>query len=110
MQDAVESVFNSVSNLNVTSGEINQSKKGPFTRWRHKVEKGQRCTLEEIVHEQPPGSLVDEGHWARIEGAVVARWDELSELKERLRAKRSREHVGEVLGQMHVMMERMGLT
>jgi hypothetical protein len=108
---ATRALFNGAENLNVTTHAVNQTKKGPFSRWRHQRERAGRASLADLVRETAGGKkLVDEGHWARITTAVVAVWDELDERKEQIRAARPREHTDAVLRHMHAMMGEMELT
>lgn len=75
------STVNDVDNLNVTPHTVNQAKKGPFTQSLNRI----------LADEQPLGlrelasqSLVDDGTWARIEGAVQEYYDQLiKEVSER---------------------------
>ena len=107
----VKGLFNGAENLNVTTHAVNQSKKGPFSRWRHQRAKAGSATIDDIVRETEAGKgLVDDGHWERITKAVVSVWDELEQRKEEIRAARAREHAEAVLKQMHLMMEGMALT
>ena len=111
VQGVVKGLFNGAENLNVTTHAVNQSKKGPFSRWRHQRAKAGSATIDDIVRETEAGKgLVDDGHWERITKAVVSVWDELEQRKEEIRAARAREHAEAVLKQMHLMMEGMALT
>ena len=62
IQKILPIVMNGVENLNVTTHEVNQKKKGPYSRWihRHKDGNTQGKSLEEHARESCPG-LVDSG-------------------------------------------------
>ena len=111
VQGVAKNLFNGVENLNVTTHAVNQSKKGPFTRWRHQRAKERNVSLDDLVRETDGGkSLVDQGHWARISRSVVEVWDELEQRKDLIRAKREREHAHAILREMQKMMDSMKLT
>ena len=67
-------VLNSVSNLNVTTKKINCAKRGPFTSALNRLNSNhglRGVTLEQFARQGTARSLVDDGTWARIEGAIV---------------------------------------
>jgi hypothetical protein len=110
--EALKNIINSELNLNVTTHEVNQAKKGPFMqvvnlyKKRGGYEGGP--TLEDM--NCVPRQLVDEGHWARIKGAMVESYeameqqtDDLRDDAQKLLAKRVIEHV-------HRMMDQMGIA
>ena len=71
-------VLNGVTNLNVTTKAINQAKKGPFTRALNRLNSDslRDLTLEQFARTgRTTKPLVDDGTWARIEGAIVTTWD-----------------------------------
>ena len=77
MRDAL----NSVSNLNVTSTRVNQSKRGPVTAALNRLnnERLRTVPLEQLARQGKASWLVDEGIWARIEREIVVSYDTLDE-------------------------------
>eukprot|EP00730_Choanoeca_flexa_P019866 TRINITY_DN9717_c0_g2_i1.p1 TRINITY_DN9717_c0_g2~~TRINITY_DN9717_c0_g2_i1.p1 ORF type:complete len:217 (+),score=21.71 TRINITY_DN9717_c0_g2_i1:68-718(+) len=84
---------NGVDNLNVTTRDINQLKKGPFTRFRNDYRKHQGSTRDMSLASYVSSArlangsnralwatMMDEGTWHRIEGAVVRSYEDLSHL------------------------------
>ena len=105
IETVIKSFVNSEYNLNVTTCDVNQKKKGPFTRW---LKGDQSTTLEELPGGLPRG-LVDAGYWANIEKSVVLTYNEMEEKKGNLRDARSRDYTEELVDEMNKMMTRMGV-
>ena len=98
---------NSQYNLNVTTHDINQAKKGPFMRFLNQVAKGQPTQpLEESARESCP-DLVDDGHWARIQSSIVRVYGELEQEKAEIRDLPVQNHVDSLLGEIHQLMGQM---
>lgn len=108
IQKILPIVMNGVENLNVTTHEVNQKKKGPYSRWihRHKDGNTQGKSLEEHARESCPG-LVDSGVWANITCGVVKVWDELDGVKGDILNPRQREHMSKILEEMKTLMAKM---
>lgn len=71
-------VLNGVANLNVTTRAINCAKRGPFTRALNRLNSDslRDLTLEQLARTgSTTKPLVDDGTWARIEGAIVNAYD-----------------------------------
>ena len=75
--ELLRGALNGVDNLNVTSAKINQGKKGPFTAALNRLQSDRLRTIsiEQLARQGKARWLVDNGDWARIEGAVVASYD-----------------------------------
>jgi len=102
-------LVNSQHNLNVTTHEVNQAKKGPFMRFLNQVDKGQPTQpIEETARESCP-DLVDNGNWARIQSSIVQIYDELEAEKAELRDVPVQNHVDSLLGEIHQLMGQMDL-
>lgn len=81
---------NDVSNLNLTSRRVNQSKKGPFTAALNRLEKGAtKVDLEGLARKGRAGWLVDEGAWANVEREIVESYDAMERRLEAERATRA---------------------
>ena len=108
MQNILRIVMNGVQNLNVTTHEVNQKRKGPYSRWIHRHEDGntQGKSLEEHARESCPG-LVDSGVWANITGGVVKVWDKLNGVKEDIRDARQLDLMSKILEEMTSLMAKM---
>jgi hypothetical protein len=76
-------VVNKPINLNVTSREINQAKKGPFTAALNRLRKKDGCLrpicVEQLARSGRAKWLVDQGHWSLIEKEVVLSYDAVEE-------------------------------
>lgn len=81
---------NDVSNLNLTSRRVNQSKKGPFTAALNRLGKGATSVdLEALARAGRASWLVDEGAWTNIEHEIVESYDALERRLEEERATRA---------------------
>ncbi|EGD74237.1 hypothetical protein PTSG_06247 [Salpingoeca rosetta] len=87
---------NDVANLNVTMKEINNKKRGPFTRWlnKYKAAGGEGSTralpLDELIRasarvDKTPHmqTMIDMGIWDRITRSVVASYDAVADEQQR---------------------------
>jgi hypothetical protein len=105
----VYNAVNDVINLNVTTSRINQSKKGPFTSFLNRMDRadtrGER-SLEQYARTSCP-HLVDLGHWARIEGAVVRAYEDVDTA---LQARRAPPATQLLLDELHSILQRMQLN
>ena len=114
VQQALAAIVNSTKNLNVTTHEVNQHKKGPFMTFQHRYRAGSGDTVfEDIVGASPAGrALRDAGHMARITGAVVAVHGELTAEAFRIAPanRAARLHAGSVVEELGRMLERMGIA
>jgi len=108
IQKILPIVMNGVENLNVTTHEVNQKKKGPYSRWIHRHKDGNTHdkSLEEHARESCPG-LVDSGVWANITSGVVKVWDELDGVKDDIRHHGQRDHMSKILEEMKTLMAKM---
>ena len=79
--DTLKVIANHVSNLNVTTKEINRAKKGPFTIWRNHYYDGMPIPLDVAIGltSSPYGktTMKDEGYWDNIKEAVVKTYDKV---------------------------------
>ena len=76
--EQIADVLNGVANLNVTTRAINCAKRGPFTRALNRLNSDslRDFTLEQLARTgSTTKPLVDDGTWARIEGAIVNAYD-----------------------------------
>lgn len=81
---------NDVSNLNLTSRRVNQSKKGPFTAALNRLEKGAtKVDVEGLARKGRASWLVDEGAWANVEREIVESYDAMERRLEAERATRA---------------------
>ena len=73
----LKDVFNDISNLNVTSARVNQSKKGPFTAAINRLKNPtlRKVSLEQLARSGNARWLVENGDWGRIEKEIVVSWD-----------------------------------
>ena len=88
-KDRIQKFINGVPNLNVTTHAINQSKKGPFTRFLklvvsdgdHPWNYGNEESMEDLARSGAPSvrRLVDDGVWANIEKEILASHDAVIE-------------------------------
>ena len=97
-QSSLKKMVNSRVNLNVTTHEVNQAKKGPFSQWLHRRQKGESLILEDV---HLPRRLVDSGTWARVERSVVNTYKDLEE------AAGDHAYSQAVLEEMNVMLDAM---
>ena len=76
--ELLRGALNGLGNLNVTSAKINQAKKGPVTAAINRLgnERLRTVSIEQLARQGRARWLVDDGTWARIEGAVVAGYDD----------------------------------
>ena len=72
--------LNDIHNLNVTTARINQAKRGPITAALRRLESDRlrTVTVEQMARQGRAKDLVDNGVWAKIEGAIVKAYDEVS--------------------------------
>jgi hypothetical protein len=100
---ATKELVNSTSNLNVTTHHVNQNKKIPFMKWVASSDKG---SLDAFVRwTRASRTLVDEGHWSRIESSVVEAYQELDELASNIHnpvSERFMSELSKILSQMEV--------
>lgn len=84
--------LNGVNNLNVTSREVNQKKKGPFASFCNRMRLEEQygssrlrsMSLEDLARSGRAKTLVDDGTWARIETCLEASAEDISNwLRER---------------------------
>ena len=110
-QDHLRALFNNVSNLNVTTHEVNQKKKGPFTIWVHekKALGGSARQLEDILSDSKARSLRDDGTWARITSSMVLAHGELEVDVGNIRAKAQQDQASNILEELKDMMSQMGI-
>lgn len=103
---------NDVSNLNLTSRRVNQSKKGPFTAALNRLEKGAtKVDLESLARGGRASWLVDEGAWANVEREIVESYDALEERLEKERATRAHAKVlARATDAVRETLEKMGLV
>lgn len=106
VDSVIKGFVNAETNLNVTTCDVNQKKKGPFMLWLRAQDRGEGGALDDF---RVPQELRDPGHWARIEQSVVKVYDELETNARDLRDARAREHAELLLGEMNSMMTRMDL-
>ena len=87
-REAVAKFVNDVGNLNVTSHIVNQKKKGPFMRWKKRLDESrlrQRPLIEAIElsaradESREMRKMIDNGTWSRICGTIVTTFDYLHE-------------------------------
>ena len=102
---------NDVTNLNLTSRRVNQSKKGPFTAALNRLEKGAtRVDLEELARRGRASWLVDEGAWANVEREIVESYDAMEKRLEAERATRAHaKTLSNATEAVRETLERMGL-
>ena len=104
--------LNGVTNLNVTTKKINCAKRGPFTSALNRLNSDslRDLKLEQFARQGRARSLVDDGTWARIEGAIVNAYDatnrQLSEVDMLPRAAEFAERTMEELGSV---LDRLGV-
>ena len=78
----------------------------PITSWLRQQEQ----SLEDAAHDSKAGkALIDAGHWARIETAIVRTYDDMAREQELLRNDAANRHVGRVLDSLSGMMTRMNI-
>ena len=114
--EVLRRAFNDVDNLNVTSGKVNQSKRGPFTAAINRLQsdRGLRMVpLEQLARQGAAKWLVDDGSWARIERSIVASYDATSDalcggaVEDGLPG--SRELVSGTVEELSTMLEKLGV-
>ena len=78
----------------------------PITSWLRQQDQ----TLEDAARDSKAGrALIEAGHWARIETAIVRTYDDMSKEQEVLRDAASKRHVGRVIDSLSGMMTRMNI-
>ena len=72
-------MWNDPVNLNVTDASVNLKKKGPFQAALRRAtdDRLRSVPIEQLARQGKAKNLVDDGTWARIEGAVVRTYDDL---------------------------------
>jgi len=85
LRSQVAKHVNGLVNLNVTSKDINQAKKGPFTRFLNYQERGswRGESIEELVRQSKTVSVLQlhkDGYWINIEKAVAMSAEQIAEL------------------------------
>ena len=78
--DTLKVIANHVSNLNVTTHEINQSKKGPFTIWRNRYSEKTPISLDEAIDLTSSPylkTMKGERYWDNIKKEVVITYDQM---------------------------------
>lgn len=106
-------VLNSVINLNVTTKKINCAKRGPFTAAINRLNSNhglRGVTLEQFARQGSARSLVDDGTWARIEGAIVNSYDATNlELSEADLLPKASELVQRTMDEVGNVLDRLGV-
>lgn len=107
-------VVNTPANLNVTSREINQAKKGPFTAALNRLKKRdgtlRSISVEQLARTGRAKWLVEKGVWARIEKETVASYDAVETRLNSQRLTRAHTKALEVaLDNLHTTMETIKL-
>jgi len=71
--------LNSTGNLNVTSRDVNATKRGPFTAALNRMRDGRLRDIDvhELARRGRARRLVDDGAWGRICSSVVRSYDDL---------------------------------
>ena len=114
VQEALAGIMNSTKNLNVTTGWVNQKKKGPFETFQHHYRAGSGdMALDDLVGASSAGlALRDKGYMSRIADAVVSVHGELTEEAARIAPanRAAHRHAGDVVEELGRMLERMGIT
>ncbi len=79
-QEVLISMFNNVTNLNVTTHYVNQKKKGPFESFINDVKRGGSVRkIEDILCKSRARVLTQDGTWNRIEESIVNVYDDMEE-------------------------------
>ena len=110
-RQALKSIVNSELNLNVTTHQVNQAKKGPFMRMvnLYKSRDGYRGAPSFEDMNCVPRKLVDDGHWARIESAMVVSYEQMERQTSDLRDDAQRRLAERVMKHVHGMIGQMGI-
>jgi hypothetical protein len=106
------SAVNDVTNLNVTSRRVNQSKKGPFTAALNRLQRGEKADIEALARKGRASWLIDEGVWENIQTEIVESYEAIERRLENERMtrahakelKRATEAVRDVLEKMSLMI------
>ena len=78
----------------------------PITSWLRQQDQ----TLEDAAHDSKAGkALIEAGHWARIETAIVRTYDDMREEQGQVRNDAASRHVGRVLDSLSSMMTKMNI-
>lgn len=107
MTAAVENLFNSEKNLNVTTMKINRAKWGPIKRFMSAPTSSGKL-VEEFARESCP-SLVQDGTWNKIEQAQVLCYDEMLEEAADLSNSAASKHIEELLEHLKGEFGKMGI-
>lgn len=110
LERCFSAAVNDVSNLNVTSTRVNQSKKGPFTAALNRLRRGERTDLETLARKGRASWLVDEGVWKNIETEIVESFDAVEKRLENERMTRAHaKALGEATDAVRDALEKIGL-
>lgn len=103
-------IFNSISNLNVTSSSVNMKKKGPHTAALRRVASSslRDVTLEQLARQGKARTLVEQGTWTRIETEIVKSYD-ASVAALDVRDRRVERLVSETQSALHILFEKTGI-
>jgi len=103
---SLKNMVNGTTNLNITTRNVNQKKKGPFTTWL----KDQSTELDDIVRSSDAGKyLVDEGHWSRITNSIVKTYNDMVKETNNIRDDAAKRHTERVLNSLSDMMDKMDI-
>ena len=110
--EALKNIVNSELNLNVTTHEVNQAKKGPFMQvvnlYKNRGGYEGGPTLEDM--NCVPRQLVDAGYWTNIKGAMVKSYEAMERQTDDLRNHAQKALVKRVMEHVHGMMDQMGIA
>lgn len=112
MEKELCALVNSTLSLNCTTAFINQKKKGPTVSWLNQYKKTPHAclSLDEFARASPAGKkLIDMGAWAKIEGAIVATYDDLQANVEDRAKSRTKEYLEEYTATLSAVLESMQL-
>ena len=110
--EQIVDVFNGVTNLNVTTKRINCAKRGPFTSALNRLgsDSLRDLKLEQFARQGRARSLVDDGTWARIEGALVNAYDATNhQLSEADMLPRAAELAERTMMELGSVLDRLGV-
>ena len=108
----MKNIVNSELNLNVTTHEVNQAKKGPFMQvvnlYKNRGGYEGGPTLEDM--NCVPRQLVDAGYWTNIKGAMVESYEAMERQTDDLRNHAQKALAKRVMEHVHRMMDQMGIA